>query len=55
MLTKTIWNDKLQRNLIVCDGCGNGITGNAYSSLEGKKGFECEKCNDLEIRAAKIK
>ena len=44
-MIKTTYSEKLKRNVIVCDSCGKGIEGNAYSSLEGKKGYECEKCS----------
>lgn len=53
MQVKTIYSEKLQRNLIVCDSCGKGITGNAYSSLEAGKGFWCEKCQEKEIKSEK--
>ena len=46
---KTIYSEKLKRSLIVCVGCGKGITGTAYSSTKSGAGFKCEPCVDKEI------
>ena len=40
-MIQTIWDEKLQRNFIVCIGCKKPITKTAYSNGGG---YKCEKC-----------